>query len=69
MANGMCRKCDRPAEAGPYCSSCAADVMAKALNPSHGGRRKRLPGQHGKFPRRPAQTPPRPSAQPPLFGA
>ena len=67
MANGTCRRCDRPAEAGPYCNPCAADVMAKALNPFHGGRRKRLPGQHGKLPPRPAQTPPRPSAQPPLF--
>ena len=57
----------RPAEAGPYCSLCAVDVMAKALNPFHGGRRKKLPGQHGKLPSRPAQTSPKPSAQPPLF--
>ena len=67
MANGTCRRCDRPPEAGLYCNSCAADVMAKALNPFHGGRRKKLPGQHGKFPSRPAQTSPKPSAQPPLF--
>ena len=68
MANGMCRRCDLPAEAGPYCSPCAADVMDKALSPFHGGRRKKLPGQHGKFPPRPAQTSPKPCVQPPLFG-
>ena len=34
MANGRCRRCDRPAEAGPCCSPCAADVMAKAFTPS-----------------------------------
>ena len=67
MANVTCRRCGRPWEAGPYCSPCAADVMAKALNPFHGGRRKKLPGQHGKFPPRPAQTSSRPSSQPPLF--
>ena len=63
LANGTCRRCDRPAEAGPCCSSCAADVMAKAFNRFHGGRRKKLPGQHGKSPPRPAQTSPRPSSQ------
>ena len=68
MTNGTCRRCDRPADAGPYCSSCAADVMAKALNPCHGGRRKKLPGQHSKFPSRPAQTSPALSSQPSLFG-
>ena len=56
MANPTCRSCDRPADTGAYCSSCAADIMAKALNPFHGGRRKRFPGQHGKLTPRPAQT-------------
>ena len=67
MANGTCRRCDQPAEAGPYCSSCAADVRAKALNPFYDGRRKKLHGQHGKPPSRPSATPVSPSLQPPLF--
>ena len=40
MANAKCRRCRRAADAGAYCSSCAADIMAKALNPVVGGRRK-----------------------------
>ena len=52
MANAKCRTCERSVDAGAYCSSCAADIMAKALNPFFGGRRK-------KFPR---LEPPRPSA-------
>ena len=52
MANAECRFCDHGADAGAYCSSCAADIMAKALDPFFGGRRKKLP--------RP--KPPRPSA-------
>ncbi len=50
MANAKCRSCDHAA--GAYCSSCAADIMAKALNSFFGGWRKKLP--------RP--EPPRPSA-------
>ena len=42
MANAKCRTCDRAADAGAYCSSCAAAIMAKALNPFFGGRRKKL---------------------------
>ena len=30
MANPTCRNCDRSADAGAYCSSCAAGIMAKA---------------------------------------
>ena len=67
MANVTCRRCGRPWEAGPYCSPCAADVMAKALNPFHGGRRKKLPGQHGKCPSRPGAMSPKPYSKPPLF--
>lgn len=43
MANAKCRNCDRRAEAGAYCSSCAADIMAKALNPFFGRKWKKLP--------------------------
>ena len=43
MANAKCRTCDRAADAGAYCSSCAATIMAKALNPFVGPwRKKRL---------------------------
>ena len=42
MANAKCRSCDHAA-AGAYCSSCAADVMARALNPYLPGQRKKLP--------------------------
>ena len=41
MANAKCRYCDHADDA--YSSSCAADIMAKALNPFFGGRRKKLP--------------------------
>ncbi len=41
MANAKCRTCDRAADA--YCSMCAADITAKALNPFFGGRRKKSP--------------------------
>ena len=30
---------------GPYCGTCAADIMAKALNPLYRGRRKSPPGR------------------------
>ncbi len=43
MANAKCRKCDRAADAGAYCSSCASDIMAKALNPSFCRRWKKSP--------------------------
>ena len=52
MVNPKCRSCDHAADAGAYCSSCAAGIMAKALNPFFGGRRKKLP----------RTRPPRPSA-------
>ena len=32
MASHTCRNCDRNADAGAYCSSCAADIMPSALN-------------------------------------
>ena len=41
MANPTCRTCDRSADAGAYCSSCAAGIMATALNPHFRGRRQR----------------------------
>ena len=65
MANQTCRTCDRVADAGAYCSSCAADIMAKALNPFHGSRRKKLPERPGKLSPGPPATP---SAQRRLFG-
>ena len=41
MRNAKCRNCDNDADAGAYCSSCAADIMAKALNPFFGGKWKK----------------------------
>ena len=35
--------CNRAADTVAYCSPCAADIMAKALSPFHGGRRKKFP--------------------------
>ena len=59
MANAKCRSCDH-ASAGAYCNSYTADIMAKALNPFYGGRRKTLP--------RPKQArPSAPSTQHRLF--
>ena len=56
IANPTCRNCDRSADAGAYCSWCAAGIMANALNPHFRGRRKELhPGQ-GALPRRPGPT-------------
>ncbi len=43
MANAKCRTCDRAVGAGAHCTSCAAGIMAKALNPFFGGRRKKHP--------------------------
>ena len=34
MANPTCRNCDRSADAGAYCSSCAAGILSSALNPT-----------------------------------
>ena len=41
MANAKCRSCDHDA-VGAYCSSCAAHIMAKALNSFFVGRRKKF---------------------------
>ena len=51
MATAKCRSCDHAA-AGTCCSSGAADIMAKALDPFFGGGHKKS--------RRP--QPPKPSA-------
>ncbi len=45
MGDAKCRSCDLAAEAGAYCSGCAAHSMAKALNPFFGGRRKKSAGR------------------------
>ena len=45
MANAKCRTCDHAVAAGAHCSSCAAGIMAKALDPFFRGRRKKLPSQ------------------------
>ena len=39
MANPTCRNCDRSADAGAYCSTCAAGIMAIALDPHFRGSR------------------------------
>ena len=36
MANAKCRTCDHAVAAGAHCSSCAAGIMAKALDPFFG---------------------------------
>ena len=41
MRNTKCRNCDNGADTGAYCSSCAANIMAKALNPFFGGKWKK----------------------------
>ena len=41
MVSGRCRSCDSTADAGAYCSSCAAGIMAKALNPFIVSQRKK----------------------------
>ena len=56
MSNATCRNCDRAADAGAYCSSCAAGIMASALNPHFRGRRKKLPTGQGVLPRRPVTS-------------
>jgi hypothetical protein len=51
MADAECRFCDQAADAGPYCSTWIADLMAKALNPfstaASGRRGKRELPQRG----------------------
>ena len=61
MANPTCRNCDRAADSGAYCSSCAAAIMTKAFKPFYGGRRK-------KSPRPERSRPSAPPAQQRLFG-
>ena len=41
MTNAKCRNCDNDADAGGYCSSCAAAIMAKALNHYFDGKCKK----------------------------
>lgn len=60
MADGKCRKCHRAADSGAYCNSCAAEIMANALNPQYGRGRKK-----GAIPE-PAR-PSSPPAHPRLF--
>ena len=67
MANPTCRNCDRSADAGAYCSSCAAGIMASALNPRFCGRRKRIPPGPGTLPPRPGLKAGNTSGQQRLF--
>ena len=60
MTNPTSGFCERVADTGAYCSSCVADIMAKALNPFYGGRRK-------KHPRLERTQPSAPPPQPYLF--
>ena len=46
MATAKCRSCDHAAGAGAYCSPCAADIMAKALDSFFGGRHKKSRRPH-----------------------
>ena len=60
MTNAKCRNCDNDADAGAYCSFCAAAIMAEALKPFFGGKWKKKA--------RPELTRPgRPPVQPSLF--
>ena len=43
MAKAKCRSCDHAAYSGAHCNSCAAVIMANALNPFFSGRRKKFP--------------------------
>ena len=56
MANPTFRNCQRSADFGVYCSSCAAKIMARALNLYSRGRRKRLPPAQRILPRLPVPT-------------
>ena len=68
MANPTCRNCDRSADADAYCISCAAGIMANALNPHFRGRCKKLPSEQPTLPRRPGPTVGNTSGQQRLFG-
>ena len=43
MPDVPCRNCERVADTGGYCKACAVDITARALNPFHGGWRKKSP--------------------------
>ena len=60
MTTAECGRCDRDADLGAYCRSCADGIMAKALTPFLGGLRK-----NGGYP--PPPKPVRTSAQHSLF--
>ena len=49
MADAKCRFCDHAADAGACCSTWTAAIMAKALNPFFGGKRKK--GASWSYPR------------------
>ena len=68
MANPTCRNCDRSADAGAYCSSCAASIMANALSSHFRGRHKKLPSEQPKLRRQPGPTVADTSGQQRLFG-
>ena len=51
MASATCRTCHRSADAGAYCNSCAADIMANSLSPYDAVRHKKFPGRQEKLPR------------------
>ena len=56
MANPTCRNCDRSADAGAYCRSCIAGIMASALNPHFRSRREKPPPEQRTLRRRPGPT-------------
>ena len=68
MANPTCRNCDRSADAGAYCSTCAAGIMAKAFNPHFRGRSKKIPPRSQALPLPPGPTADHSSGQQRLFG-
>ena len=74
MANAQCWTGDRAAGAGACGSSCAADIMANAINPFYAVQRRQLPPLQGKLSMRTESTyarPPRNRAswlQTPLSG-
>ena len=67
MANPTCRNCDRSADDGAYCSSCAAAIMTSTINPRFHGRRKRLPSGRGTLLQRLGPTADNSSTQQRLF--
>ena len=50
IANAKCRSCDHAADAGAYCSSCAADIMAGPSTPSPADAERGSPGRSGPDP-------------------